>query len=146
MLALRGLEARIRPERGAHTCPPSGITRPRPIPGIGATRAPAGLERKPGAACHRLETVALCHILFLWPFLQHCELLLLLIGALLPFVQLARRGLDLAAAAGTEEVRHRFFACVQLPFGFPAIARHNMMLVLDRGEPGEQSLLRFQDL
>src|SRR5258708_19208726 len=102
MLALRGLEARIRPERGTHTCPPSGITRPRPVPGIRATRAPAGFERKPGEACHRLETVALCHILFLWPFLQHCELLLLLIRALLPFLHLASPALNLAPPPRTQ--------------------------------------------
>src|SRR6266849_6704797 len=145
MLALRGLEACICPERGTQTCPPIRITRPGPIPGIRTTRAPAGFEFEPGEACHRLETVFLCRVILLLPFLQHGELLLFLIGALLPFVQLARRGLNLPAAVGAEEVRHGVFVRVELPVGFPAIARKNMLLVVDRIEPGEQILLRFQD-
>src|SRR5260370_31241853 len=62
-----------------------------------------------------------------------------------PCVQVARRAVDLAAAVGAEEVRHRFFMRIELPVGFPAIARKNMLLVVDRVEPGEQILLRFQD-
>src|SRR6266568_715798 len=119
MLALCGLEACIRPEWGTHACAPSGITRPWPVPGIGVTPAPAGLERKPGATGDRFETVFLCLLLFLLPFLQGGELLLLFIGALLPFVQFAGFRFDLAAAAGAEEVRHRVFSRVQLPVGFP---------------------------
>src|SRR6266568_2437388 len=115
MLALCGLEACIRPEWGTHACAPSGITRPRPVPGIGATSAPAGLEREPRATGDRFETVFLCLLLFLLPFLQGGELLLLFIGALLPFVQFAGLRFDLAATARTEEVRHRFISCVQLP-------------------------------
>ena len=74
-------EARIRPEWGTHARPPNGITRPRPVPGIGATPAPAGLERKPGATGDRFETVFFCLLLFLLSFLQSGELLLLFIGA-----------------------------------------------------------------
>ena len=136
MLALCCLEARIRPEWGTDACAPGGITRPRLVSGIGATPAPAGLEREPGATGDRLETVFLCLLLFLLPFLQHGELLLLLIGALFPFVQLAGFRFDLPAAAWTEEVRHRFISCVQLPALFPAVPGENLLLVINRLELG----------
>lgn len=136
MLALCGLQARIRPERGTHACPPGGITRPRPVPGICATPAPARLEGEPGATGHRLDVVALCFLLLLLPFLQHCELLLLLIGALFPFVQLTGFRFDLSATARAEEVRHRFISRVQLPALFPAIPGEHMLLVVDRVELG----------
>ena len=123
MLALCGFQARIRPERGTHACPPGGITRPRLVSGIGATPAPAGLERKPGATGDRFETVFLCLLLFLLPFLQGGELLLLFIGALFPFVQFAGFRFDLPATARTEEVRHRFISCVQLPAAFSSGTR-----------------------
>src|SRR5713101_1038836 len=145
MLALRGLEARICPERGTQTCPPIRITRPGPIPGIRATLTPAWFEFEPGEACHQLETVFLCRVILLLPFLQRGELLIFLILTLLPFVQLARRGLDLPAAVGAEEVRHGVFVRVELPVGFPAIARKNMLLVVDRVEPGEQVFFWLQD-
>ena len=145
MLALCGLEARIRPERGTQTCPPGGITRTRLVSGIGATPAPAGLECEPGATGHRFETVFLCLLLFLLSFLQHGELLLLFIGALFPFVQLAGFRFDLSAAARAEEVRHRFFSRVQFPALFPAVPGEGMPLVIDRIELGSSSRSRFQD-
>src|SRR2546429_447161 len=145
MLALCGLQTGIHPEWGTHARPPGGITWPRPVPGIGVTPAPAGLERKPGATGHRLKTVTLCFLLFLLPFLQHCELLLLLIGALFPFVQLARFRFDLSATAGTEEVRYRFISCVQLLALFPAVPDEEMLLVVDRLELREQVVLWLQD-
>ena len=145
MLALCGFEARIRPERGTHACPPGGITRTRLVSGIGATPAPAGLECEPGATGDRLETVFLCLLLFLLSFLQHGELLLLLIGALFPFVQLAGFRFDLSAAARAEEVRHRFFSRVQLPALFPAIAGEHVLLVVDWLKLREQIFLWLQD-
>ena len=145
MLALCGFEACIRPEWGTHACPPGGITRPRSVSGIRATPAPAGLEREPGATGDRLETVFLCFLLFLLPFLQHGELLLLLIGALFPFVQLAGFRFDLAAAARAEEVRHRFISRVQLPAAFPAIPGEDVLLVVDCLKLREQVFLWFQD-
>src|SRR6266487_1241303 len=137
MLALCGFEVRIRPEWGTHACPPIRITRTRPVPGIGATPAPAWFEREPCTTGHRLETVFLCFlVLFLLPFLQGGELLLLFIGALFPFVQFAGLRFDLAATARTEEVRHRFISCVQLPALFPAVPGEDVLLVIDRLELG----------
>src|SRR6266700_3364799 len=145
MLALCGFEARIRPEWGTQACPPSWITRPRPVPGIGATPAPARLEGEPGATGDRLETVVLSFLVFLLPFLQGGERLLLLIGALFPFMQLARLRFDVPAAAGAEEVRHRFFSRIQFPALFPAITSEDTSLVIDWLELREQFFFRLQD-
>jgi hypothetical protein len=82
------------------------------------TSAPAGLECKPRAASHRLEVIFLCFLLFLLPFLQHGELLLLLVRALFPFVQLAGFRFDLAATTRAEEVRYGFLTCIQFPVLF----------------------------
>src|SRR5260370_16763641 len=86
MLALRSLEAPIRPERGTHTRPPSGIARTRSVSGIDATCTPAGLEREPRAAGYPFDVVAFCLLVFRLPFLQPGVLLLLLTLTLLPFV------------------------------------------------------------
>ncbi len=104
MLALRGLDARIRPERGPLTYPPKGITWPRPVSGSGTTLTPARLEREPRATRHRLNIVAFYRVDFLLPLLQRGERVLLLIRALFPFMQLARPRPDLPTAIGTEEV------------------------------------------
>src|SRR5258708_25609997 len=55
MLALARLKARLAPERGLDARPPTRVAPPRLVPGIGATAAPAPLERKPGATRHPLH-------------------------------------------------------------------------------------------
>src|SRR5438132_12701082 len=101
MLALHGLDARICPERGAHTRLSNGVAWPRTVPGIGATAAPTRLERKPGATRHGLDAVLFCHVLFLLlRLLQRSERRLPLVRSLLPLVQPAGRGPGQAAAIG----------------------------------------------
>src|SRR6266487_3968026 len=134
MLALCRLQACIGPKRGSYTRASNGIMRSRSVSGICATPAPAGFECEPGAAGHWLEVIFLCLLVFLLPFLQHSELLLLLIGALFPFVQLAGFRFDLAATTRAVEVRYRFISRVHLPGAFPAVARKNLLLVIDRLE------------
>jgi hypothetical protein len=72
MLALGGFKADLAPERGLHAAASTGVARPWSIPGISAAAAPALLERKPGAARHRLQTVLFRHVLFFLLRLFEC--------------------------------------------------------------------------
>ena len=135
MLALARLKARLAPEWSAHTRPPSRVARPRPIPGIGATAAPARLERKPGATRHRLDPVLFRRVLFLrLCFLQGGERRLLLVRALLSLVQIAGRGRDQAAATRAVKPRDGGLLGVEFAALTPAVAGENMPLVVNRFE------------
>src|SRR5258708_33738101 len=99
MLALARLKARLAPERGLDARPPSRVARPRLVPGIGATAAPARLERKPGATRHRLAPLLFRPVLFLTLcFLQGGKRRLIPVRALLPHVPRPGRGREHAAA------------------------------------------------
>src|SRR5436305_10803171 len=141
MLALRGFESNLAPERCLDSCAPAGVARPRLIPGIGAAATPARFERKPGAARHRLEAVTGCHVLFLLLRLfQRGKPRLLLARTLFTLVQPAGRGPNLLSTTWTEEMGDGRLLCIQLPVCFPAVASEDMALVVERIELRQQML------